>query len=82
VHFSYESALRSFSLLHFGFVIFWQNDVGKKSEFKMLMKFTQGEDFTKLSAPSENLQTHSAWQKNHHSLSPTLKILNFSKQLC
>jgi len=41
--FLYQSALRSFSLLHFGFVIFWQNDIGKKSERKMLMKLTTGE---------------------------------------
>jgi hypothetical protein len=25
--FSYEKALRSFSLFHFGFVIFWQKDI-------------------------------------------------------
>jgi len=38
--FLYESASRSFSLLHFGFVIFWQKDIGKKIEHKMLMKLT------------------------------------------
>ncbi len=38
--FLYESALRSFSLLHFGFVIFWQKDIGEKSSSKMLMKLT------------------------------------------
>ncbi len=30
-HFSYKSALRSFSLLHFGLVICWQKNIGKRS---------------------------------------------------
>jgi len=29
-----ESALPSFSLLHFGFVIFWQKNIGKKPREK------------------------------------------------
>jgi hypothetical protein len=36
----YKSALRSFSLLHFGFIIFWRKDIGKKRARKMLMKLT------------------------------------------
>ncbi len=39
-HFLYKSALRSFSLLYFGFVICWQKNIGKKSARKMLMKLT------------------------------------------
>jgi len=30
MRFLYESASRSFCLLHFGFVIFWQKEIGKK----------------------------------------------------
>jgi len=32
--FSDESALPSFSLLHFGLVIFWQKNIGKKAREK------------------------------------------------
>jgi len=39
-HFSYKRASRSFSLLHFGFIIFRQKDIGKKSGRKMLIKLT------------------------------------------
>ena len=37
-HFSYESKLNSFSLVTFGFVIFWRQNIGKKVVYKMLMK--------------------------------------------
>ncbi len=40
--FLYKSAWRSFTLVHFGFVIFWQKDIGKKILSKMLMKLTIG----------------------------------------
>ena len=41
--FSYKSALLSFSLiLQFGFVIFWQNDIGAIAAHQMLMKLTTG----------------------------------------
>jgi len=46
--FLYESALRSFSLLHFGFKIFWQKYIGEKSVHEMLMKLTPGVNFIKL----------------------------------
>jgi len=32
--FLHKSALRSFSLVHYGFVIFWQKDIGKKALVK------------------------------------------------
>ncbi len=34
----YKSASGSFPLLHFGFVIFWPKNIGKKSAREMLMK--------------------------------------------
>jgi len=37
-NFSHKSALRSFSLLSFGFVIFWPQNIGAKGAHKMLMK--------------------------------------------
>jgi len=36
----HESLLRSFSLLHFGFVVFWRKNIGAKAALKMLMKLT------------------------------------------
>jgi hypothetical protein len=41
-----------------------------------------GVDFTKLSAPSKKFPMHSAGQKSCRSISATLKLLNFDKQLC
>ncbi len=38
--FLYDSALGSFSLVTFGFVIFWQTNIRKKGARKMLMKLT------------------------------------------
>jgi len=40
--FLYERTLHSFSVLHFGFVIFWQKDIGEEIAHKMLMKLTPG----------------------------------------
>jgi hypothetical protein len=40
--FSYESALRSFFLITFCFLIIWRNNIGKKAACKMLMKSTSG----------------------------------------
>jgi len=40
--FLYKSELSSFSLLTFGFVIFWRKNIGAKSLCKMLMKLTHG----------------------------------------
>jgi len=39
-NFLYDSALGSFSLVTFGFVIFWQTNIRKKGARKMLMKLT------------------------------------------
>jgi len=36
--FSNESKLSSFSLITFGFAIFWRQNIGKKCANKMLMK--------------------------------------------
>jgi len=38
--------LNSFSLIPFGFAIFWCQNIGKKSAHKMLMKLTPGVNFT------------------------------------
>ncbi len=40
--FSYQSSLRTFYVLQFGFVIFWQKDFGAKATHKMLVKLTPG----------------------------------------
>ncbi len=40
--FSYQSSLRTFMCLQFGFVIFWQKDFGAKAANKMLVKLTPG----------------------------------------
>jgi len=39
-HFSYESKLSSFSLITFGFAIFWCQNIGEKVVHKLLMKLT------------------------------------------
>jgi len=39
-HFTLESKLSSFSLISFGFAIFWSQNIGKKNAHKMLMKLT------------------------------------------
>jgi len=41
-HFSYKSKVSSFSLIMFGFAIFWHQNIGKKVPCKMLMKLTPG----------------------------------------
>jgi len=38
----YKSELSSFSLVTFGFVIFWRQNIGEKVAHKMLMKSTPG----------------------------------------
>jgi len=40
-HFLYESKLSSFSLITFGFAIFWHQTFGEKVAPKMLMQLTQ-----------------------------------------
>jgi hypothetical protein len=40
--FMYKSELSSFSLVMFGFEIFWRQNIGKKVTRKMLMKLTPG----------------------------------------
>jgi hypothetical protein len=40
--FSYQSSLRTFYVLQFGFVIFWQKDFGAKAAHKMLVILTPG----------------------------------------
>jgi len=42
--FMYESKLSSFSLITFGFAIFWCQKIGKKVAHKMLMKLTLGQN--------------------------------------
>jgi len=43
--FSYKSKLRRFSLITFGFVKFWPQNIGAKCASKMLMKLRPGVDF-------------------------------------
>jgi hypothetical protein len=40
--FSYQSSLRPFMCLQFGFVFFWRKDFGTKAAHKMLVKLTPG----------------------------------------
>ena len=46
--FSYESVFAAFLYLQFGFVIFWQKNIGAKAACKMLMKLAPWVDFTNI----------------------------------
>ncbi len=46
--FLYKSASCSFLQLHFGFVIFWHDEIGAKVACKIMMKLTPGVNFTKV----------------------------------
>jgi len=77
----------AFLYLQFGFVIYWQKNIGAKAAHKMLMKLTTGLNFTNIfqgvffltKALSGAFCTYNMWlyflSKGHYGKKAALKIL-------
>ncbi len=80
--FLYKSKLSSFSLITFGFAIFWHQNIGEKVVHKMLMKLTPGITWCQFHQHSSNRHViWTIWPSSNVNIWKTNKFKIYDKMM-